>query len=133
MVGKKVIVGITAFGVILGAFGWLTFSRGKSVGFLLRALRGISTIGVWNDSGIIVQNIEVVLGKNAVLVKKHLEKLAPGGMVFFPEETSDLCLLSLEYQFEGRKFRYNSGGIACPGEIFVVKILKGGSGVGIYK
>jgi hypothetical protein len=88
-----------------------------------RFVRGISTIVVENNSSTALRHIRVsLLNSDLVRINKTCDKIAPGGCWAIPVHTSDLVLDRLDYNIGDTGCSYEKGGIACPGERFVISI-----------
>ncbi len=117
--------GITAIALALllaAGMGILTYSRWG------RFARGISTLVVANQSGVPLEDVRIsFVPAGSVPTSQAFETIAAGESRTIAVRTSDLVVDRLHYTLKGQAFTYDKGGIACPGERFVLSITGPGS------
>lgn len=88
-----------------------------------RVVRGISTLVVANESSAPLQGVRVsFVPAGSAPTSQAFDIIAPGESRAIPVRTSDLMLDRLDYTINGEEFSYAEGGIACPGERFILSI-----------
>jgi len=92
-----------------------------------RAIRGISRLEVRNMSPSIFDDVTVLArdakGRPHSSVARRLE---PGEAVRLDVRTSDLTLVSVTWSQGGTPSSFSEGGLACPGETFVIGVFDDG-------
>ena len=111
--------------MIGGALSLLVIVTGAYVynSFWGRAVLGISTVVVANDSGSELRNVRVSLWASpSGPINRTFDAIAPGESQAIRVRTSDLFVHRLDYAIEDEECSYAEGGIACRGERFIISI-----------
>jgi hypothetical protein len=88
-----------------------------------RFILGISTFVVSNESATPLREVRVsFVAAGCGPASRTFDAIAPGKSRVIRVHTSDLILDRLEYNMGGEGHSYSEGGIACPGEEFVLSI-----------
>ena len=91
--------------------------------FLFRAMRGVSTIEIVNDSGRRLTNVRLVAsGGRRGDVAKTFASIENGDAVRVAVKTADLYLRLVTFEMAGRTVRYEEPGISTTGEIYSLRI-----------
>ena len=114
---KSITVGGALLTLIIAICLYMYFSR------IGRFVRGVSTIAVANESTVTIHNASIsLLTDKPGPINLEFDAILPGEYQAIPVNTPDLILEYLNYTINGEEYSYTGGGIACPGERFILSI-----------
>ena len=115
----KFIIGLTILLAVGYWVGWRTFWG--------RALRGISTVSVRNESGAPFQYVHVHLtDSHRRVINRHFEFVKPHRRVRVAVRTSDLYLQRVVCEQGSQFFTFDDGDIATTGEVLELVVDSAG-------
>jgi len=119
---------LLAIGLTLGIVALICFAL---VRVAVPALQ--PTIEIRNEAGVPLSDVRIVLFSSSRQWTEHVPVIEAGKRVRFRRRVSDLFVSTLRFTLDGKASTWSEGGIACPGETYVLTVGRDGDVTSSYE
>jgi len=114
-------------GLMLGVLGLSCFTLVRAVILALQP-----AIEIRNAAGVPLYDVRIVLFTSSQQWTEYVPVIETGRRVRFRRRVSDLFVSTLHFTLGGKTLVWSEGGIACPGETYVLTVGSEGEVRGSY-